>query len=518
MARRRPRHQPRDPFVIGLICLAVLLPLLYLGFTKDIPFSHGFRIAAVFIGELAARGIARPDRRRERRQGREMEPEGGADAARVVMEIDDQGLPVHVDATAKIRPRIFLEGNFFVDLRPGTPGAPVLHDGDTLRISQTAAPVQLDEVLTVAAVGHAAGPQGRAGGDRRGVEPAPDRRAGPRADPRPRPVRGRVAQRRLRRPRAGGAQRRRSSTRRCSARGRGATSPGCCAAARYRRRARPQRGAAARADRQLQHDRGRARRRAGGAACVRAGARPDAAAGEPRARALAARSRPRARGRARSFPASARRPPPSRPPGPGSARRMPCSRRRSCRASAGRLAPVSRDLARLTEESLALLPQTQAAARCARDVVLPTGDVAIQDEFATGRENYKEFFYALVGLAGEGQGFDGNGQYVRFQTGGGDNVIRLGRSTHRRPAAVRRAARAAARHAAAPHGTPPRLPAGRGLRRPAAAGPQRPRGGQGSGLDAADAGGERDEGDPQAPRRRGGDRGARRRRRSWSRR
>ena len=90
---------------------------------------------------------------------------------------------------------------------------------------------------------------------------------------------------------------------------------------------------------------------------------------------------------------------------------------------------MSRDLARLTGESLALLPQTRAAARCARDVVLPTGDVAIQDEFATGRENYKEFFYALVGLAGEGQGFDGNGQYVRFQTGGGDNVIRLGRST-----------------------------------------------------------------------------------------
>ena len=32
------------------------------------------------------------------------------------MEIDDKGLPIHKDATLKIRPRIFLEGNFFVDL------------------------------------------------------------------------------------------------------------------------------------------------------------------------------------------------------------------------------------------------------------------------------------------------------------------------------------------------------------------------------------------------------------------
>jgi len=48
----------------------------------------------------------------------------------------------------KIRPRIFLEGNFFVDLRPGTPNSPTVHDGSTIGINQTATPVQLDEVLT----------------------------------------------------------------------------------------------------------------------------------------------------------------------------------------------------------------------------------------------------------------------------------------------------------------------------------------------------------------------------------
>jgi phospholipid/cholesterol/gamma-HCH transport system substrate-binding protein len=34
----------------------------------------------------------------------------------------------------------------------------------------------------------------------------------------------------------------------------------------------------------------------------------------------------------------------------------------------------------------------------------------------------------MVGLAGEGQNFDGNGMYVRFQPGGGDQTVSLGGS------------------------------------------------------------------------------------------
>jgi len=47
----------------------------------------------------------------------------------------------------KIRPRLFLEGNFFVDVQPGTPEAPALHDGDVVPEQQTSTPVQLDQVL-----------------------------------------------------------------------------------------------------------------------------------------------------------------------------------------------------------------------------------------------------------------------------------------------------------------------------------------------------------------------------------
>ena len=54
----------------------------------------------------------------------EIEGKPGSDAAVVTMEINGKGLPIHKDATMKIRPRIFLEGNFFVDVSPGTPSAP----------------------------------------------------------------------------------------------------------------------------------------------------------------------------------------------------------------------------------------------------------------------------------------------------------------------------------------------------------------------------------------------------------
>ncbi len=61
-------------------------------------------------------------------------------------------------------------------------------------------------------------------------------------------------------------------------------------------------------------------------------------------------------------------------------------------------------------------------------MILPTGDIKISDgPLTTGKENYKEFWYTMVGLAGEGQNFDGNGMYVRFQPGGGDQTISTGK-------------------------------------------------------------------------------------------
>ena len=64
------------------------------------------------------------------------------------MEILPSGLPIHADATIRLRPRIFLEGNFYADLQPGSPTAPTLHSGATLAAANTSGPVQLDRVLS----------------------------------------------------------------------------------------------------------------------------------------------------------------------------------------------------------------------------------------------------------------------------------------------------------------------------------------------------------------------------------
>jgi hypothetical protein len=64
------------------------------------------------------------------------------------MHINKDGLPIKEDAQIKVRNRIFLEGNYFVDLQPGTPGSPERESGSTIPPSQTASPVQFGQVLT----------------------------------------------------------------------------------------------------------------------------------------------------------------------------------------------------------------------------------------------------------------------------------------------------------------------------------------------------------------------------------
>ena len=49
--------------------------------------------------------------------------------------------------------------------------------------------------------------------------------------------------------------------------------------------------------------------------------------------------------------------------------------------------------------------------------------MTINDEFTTGVAELQGVLLALVGLSGERQNFDGNGLYVRFQTGGGSQTV-----------------------------------------------------------------------------------------------
>ena len=69
-------------------------------------------------------------------------------ASEIAFTVDDNGLPIHTDATVRIRDRLFLEGGYYLELDPGSPSAPIAPDGFTIPESQTATPVQFYNVLS----------------------------------------------------------------------------------------------------------------------------------------------------------------------------------------------------------------------------------------------------------------------------------------------------------------------------------------------------------------------------------
>ena len=82
--------------------------------------------------------------------------------------------------------------------------------------------------------------------------------------------------------------------------------------------------------------------------------------------------------------------------------------------------PATANLAALGDATRAWLPRIDAFNRCVTKVILPTGNLKVDDgDRSADIENYKEFWYAMVGLAAEGQGFDGNGTILRLQAAGG---------------------------------------------------------------------------------------------------
>jgi virulence factor Mce-like protein len=146
---KRRRDQGWSPFTVGAIALVVAAVALFLGFTKSIPFLSHYEIKAAFRTSNNIKPNS-PVRIAGVEVGKvtAVEPTApGAQSAFVTMRIKDAGRPIHSDARAVIRPRIFLEGNFFIDLTPGSPGRPVLDDGDMIPADQTATPVQFDQVL-----------------------------------------------------------------------------------------------------------------------------------------------------------------------------------------------------------------------------------------------------------------------------------------------------------------------------------------------------------------------------------
>ncbi|HLM09471.1 MAG TPA: MlaD family protein [Thermoleophilaceae bacterium] len=417
------------PLQAGLIALVVIVVAIFLAFTKDIPFTKPFEVNAVFenappIGKGTAVRIA----------GVDVGKVSGVDAAggesqavKVTIKLDDAALPLHEDATLKVRPRIFFEGNVFLDVRPGTPGRDEIEDGHTFPASQTSAPVQLDQVLgtlntstrkdlqdLLAGYGDAVGGEPQAGED----------------DDQDPSTEGQTAGESLNDSLEYSAD---------ALRGTAIVNQ-------------------ATLGREL-HDLSK---------LIASQQKVSAALGSNEAQlkdlitnfnvtmgALASEST-NLRETVRLLPRVLRAANPALdnlnaafPPTRAWALEMipgvretpatidaafPWIRQTRALLSPAELqglvddlSPAVDDFTRFSVGQLRLLPEIDDFNRCQYEVVLPTGEQTIDDaHLSTGLQNYKEFWQVMVGLAGESQNFDGNGNYTRFQAGGGGSRVATG--------------------------------------------------------------------------------------------
>jgi phospholipid/cholesterol/gamma-HCH transport system substrate-binding protein len=152
----RPNQNKRiSNFTIGLIAIILTVLGFYLAFAKSIPFAgHGYQLKAVVgdaqnIRKKSPVRISGVDVGKVSSVQHLVDDNGdGQDAAVITMDIKDSARPIRQDATLQIRPRLFLEGNLFVDLHPGSPSAPELDSGAVIPETQTSSSVQFDQVLT----------------------------------------------------------------------------------------------------------------------------------------------------------------------------------------------------------------------------------------------------------------------------------------------------------------------------------------------------------------------------------
>jgi len=136
------------PLAVGILVIVLVLAGLYLAFAKKLPFTGpGYQVNATFTNAANIRTKS-PVRIAGVNVGEVTGLTRNGENTTVTFTVAEEGQPIHSDASVEIRPRIFLEGNFFLDVQPGSPSAPEMDDDGTIPVSRTATAVQLDEILT----------------------------------------------------------------------------------------------------------------------------------------------------------------------------------------------------------------------------------------------------------------------------------------------------------------------------------------------------------------------------------
>jgi ABC-type transporter Mla subunit MlaD len=408
----------------ALILILVVIVAVYFGFTKHIPFKHGFQLKAQFNSALNIHSKS-PVRIAGVPVGKVTSIKREGKTGLVTMEIENGGLPLHSDATAKIRPRIFLEGNWFVELQPGSPSAKTVSSGYTLPLTQTADPVQLDQVLDALNTDTRANLQKFLIYYGEGLTKHPEAAEDAEQLPEVRGVNGAEALNKT-----------------------------------YRRSPEALRGGAI-INQAItgteQHD--FSKLIAGVGKVTSALNVHEQQLGElignfntffeefaDQSTALRAtvhelpgslrnigngltaldRSFPPTRTFAKDIlPGVKATPETVRAALPWIAQVTASLKPSELGGVAKGLREATPSLAKLTGEQIPVYKQTEAFNKCLTKVIYPAGNVKLADAYATtGVENYKEFWYSMVGLAGAGQGFDGNGSFAKFLVGNSGQTVK----------------------------------------------------------------------------------------------
>lgn len=146
--RWRDTHLTRRKAVAAAVAVLVILIPPYFAFGPGLPFQHHFQLRAIFANanelapgsdvRIAGISIGSVDR----------VAVGPRHTAIVTIQVDNnQTEPIRADARLAVKPRLALEGNYYIDMSPGTPSSALLRSGATIPLSRTSGLVQIDQFV-----------------------------------------------------------------------------------------------------------------------------------------------------------------------------------------------------------------------------------------------------------------------------------------------------------------------------------------------------------------------------------
>jgi phospholipid/cholesterol/gamma-HCH transport system substrate-binding protein len=422
-ANSRFRWRPSNA-MIAILFIVIFTVGPYLAFTGHVPFtSYGYEVKATFSNSVNI-AINSPVRIAGVDVGKVVSSERDGNATTVTLTVSGSGRPIHQDAFASIRPRIFLEGNFFVELDPGSPSAPEMDSGGTIPVSRTSTAVQLDEVLTALQA------PVRADLSRflESYGKALNRKPTPEEDATQLPeVRGITGAEALNRAFKYGGDAGRYSAQVTNAflgtQQRDLSRLVASAGASF--------GALAHSESDLQGLIVNFDTFTGALAAQSSNLEQTIRLLAPTLKVTHAslvslnRTLPPLRTYAIELtPAVAELPELIRSSEPWLEQARPLVSGKEAGGLAKLLAESTPGLTEAAHQGKSnALPQLNRLSLCTTKVMVPTGNQVINDKFSTGGPNYREFLFTLADFAGAAQNFDGNGPYVRSQVGGGNVLV-----------------------------------------------------------------------------------------------